>query len=50
MIHSKSHPTYNERQQTIIEMRELVLERYRGRIKETQHNEQVRAKVIEAYE
>ena len=29
MIHSKSHPTYNERQQKIIDMIDWVLEKYR---------------------
>ena len=40
MIYPKCHPTYNERQQKIIEMIDWTLERYRGRIKET-HKEQV---------
>ena len=29
MIHSKSHPTYNERQQKIIDMIDWVLEKYK---------------------
>jgi hypothetical protein len=40
MIHPKSHPTYNERHQKIIELIGWTLVKYRGRIKET-HNEQV---------
>ena len=40
MIHPKSHPTYNDRQQKIIEMIDWTLEKYRGRIKET-HKEQI---------
>jgi hypothetical protein len=35
------HPTYNERHEKIIEMIDWTLEKYRGRIKETQQNEQV---------
>ena len=30
MIHPKSHPTYNERQQKIIEMIDWVLEKYKA--------------------
>ena len=30
MIHPKSHPTYNERQQRIIEMIDWVLEKYKA--------------------
>ncbi|MDW3626967.1 MAG: hypothetical protein QOK72_10005 [Nitrososphaeraceae archaeon] len=42
MIHPKSHPTYNAHQQQIIELIDWTLEKYRGRIKETQqHKEQV---------
>ena len=41
MIHPNSHPTYNERQQNIIEMIDWTLEKYRASIKETQQNEQV---------
>jgi|SRR5215204_1636340 len=41
MIHPKSHPTYNERQQKIIEMIDWTLEKSRASIKKTQqHNEQ----------
>jgi hypothetical protein len=41
MIHPKSHPTYNERHQKIIELIDWTLERYRASIKETQQNEQL---------
>ena len=42
MIHPNSHLTYNERHQKIIELIDWTLEKYRGRIKETQQqNEQV---------
>jgi hypothetical protein len=41
MIHPNSHPTYNERHQKIIELIDWTLEKYGGRIKETQKNEQV---------
>ena len=41
MIHPNSHPTYNERHQKIIELIDWTLEKYRGRIKGTQQNEQV---------
>ena len=42
MIHPKSHPTYNERQQNIIDMIDQTWERYRARIEKTQqHNEQI---------
>jgi hypothetical protein len=41
MIHPNSHPTYNERQQNIIEMIDWTLEKYRASIKETRQNEQV---------
>jgi hypothetical protein len=40
MIHPKSHPTYNERQEKIIDLLDWTLEKYRTRIKDT-HNEQV---------
>ena len=30
MIHPNSHPTYNERQQKIIEMIDWVLEKYKA--------------------
>ena len=46
MIHPKSHPTYNERQQKIIEMIDWVLEKYKAgaNIKMTnQHNERTRS-------
>jgi hypothetical protein len=41
MIHPKSHPTYNERREKIIELIDWTLEKYRGRIKENQQKEQV---------
>ena len=47
MIHLNSHPTYNERQQKIIEMIEWVLEKYQagGNIKMTnQQNEEQEVK------
>jgi hypothetical protein len=41
MIHPKSHPTYNERHQKIIEMIDWTLEKYQVNMKKTQqHNEQ----------
>ena len=40
MIYPNCHPTYNERHQKIIELIDWILEKYRGRIKETQQNEQ----------
>ena len=46
MIHPSSHPTYNERQQKIIEMIDWVLEKYKTRanIKMTnQQNERTRS-------
>jgi hypothetical protein len=41
MIHPNSHPTYNKRQQNIIEMIEWVLEKYESNKENTQQNEQV---------
>ena len=41
MIYANCHPTYNERHEKIIELIDWILEKYRGRIKETQQNEQV---------
>ena len=41
MIHPKSHPTYNERQQKIIEMIDWVLEKYAGAVDTQNMNEQV---------
>src|SRR5215204_6175664 len=41
MIHPKSHPTYNERHEKIIELIDWTLEKYRARIKKTQQNEQI---------
>ena len=43
MIHSSSHPNYNERQQKIIEMIDLVLEKYKttaNKIKMNQQNDE----------
>jgi hypothetical protein len=41
MIHPKSHPTYNERQQKIIEMIDWTLEKYKANMEKTQQqNEQ----------
>ena len=50
MIHLNSHPTYNERQQKIIEMIEWVLEKYQagGNIKMTnQQNEEQEVIIID---
>ena len=50
MIHPKSHPTYNERQQKIIEMIDWVLEKYKAgaNIKMTNpHNEEQEVIIIE---
>jgi hypothetical protein len=42
MIHPKSHPTYNERQQKIIELIDGTLEKYKANSENTQQqNEQV---------
>jgi hypothetical protein len=41
MIHPNSHPTYNKRQQNIIEMIEWVLEKYKSNKENTQQKEQV---------
>ncbi len=43
MIHPNSHPTYNERQQKIIDMIDGVLEKYTAPVntKKNQQNEQV---------
>ena len=40
MIHPKSHPTYNERQQKIIEMIDWVLEKYNAAPNMKKINEQ----------
>ena len=37
MIHPKSHPTYNERQQKIIEMIDWVLEKYKANSQYTKY-------------
>jgi hypothetical protein len=42
MIHPKSHPTYNERHEKIIELIDWTLEKYKTNIEKTQqHNEQL---------
>ena len=41
MIHPKSHPTYNEHQQKIIEMIDWVLEKYKTAANTQKMNEQV---------
>ena len=41
MIHPSSHPTYNERQQKIIEMIDWVLEKYKAATNIQKINEQV---------
>jgi hypothetical protein len=42
MIHPKSHPTYNERHQKIIEMIDWTLEKYKMNMEKTQQqNEQL---------
>jgi hypothetical protein len=41
MIHTKSHPTYNERQQNIIEMIDWTLEKYKTTINTQKMNEQL---------
>ena len=41
MIHPSSHPTYNERQQKIIEMIDWTLEKYKTGINTQNMNEQV---------
>ena len=40
MIHPNSHPTYNERQQKIIEMIDLVLEKYKTTANKIKMNQQ----------
>ncbi len=41
MIHPNSHPTYNERQQKIIELIDWTLEKYKANKENAQQNEQV---------
>jgi len=41
MIHPNSHPTYNERQQNIIEMIDWVLEKYNAALNTQKMNEQL---------
>jgi hypothetical protein len=40
MIHPKSHPTYNERHEKIIELIDWTLERYRHNMENAQLNEE----------
>ena len=40
MIHPKSHPTSNERQQKIIELIDLVLEKYKTTANKIKMNQQ----------
>ena len=40
MIHPKSHPTYNERHQKIIEMIDWTLEKYRTNKENTQQEDE----------
>ena len=40
MIHPNSHPTYNERQQKIIEMIDWALEKYKAAVDTQKMNEQ----------
>ena len=41
MIHPKSHPTYNERHQKIIEMIDLTMDKYKTGVNTQKMNEQV---------
>ncbi|MGZ5548945.1 MAG: hypothetical protein ACXWFZ_13455 [Nitrososphaeraceae archaeon] len=41
MIHPKSHPTYNDRQQKIIEMIDLIMGKYKATANTQKMNEQV---------
>jgi hypothetical protein len=41
MIHPNSHPTYNERQQKIIEMIDWTLEKYKTKANNKKMNQQV---------
>jgi hypothetical protein len=41
MIHPNSHPTYNERQQKIIEMIDLTMDKYKTGVNTQKMNEQV---------
>ena len=41
MIHPNSHPTYNERQQKIIELIDWTLEKYKAATNTQKMNEQV---------
>ena len=48
MIHPKSHPTYNERQQKIIDMIDWALEKYKGAptVTNIQNNQQTEEAII----
>ena len=46
MIHPKSPPTYNERQQKIIEMIDWTLEKYKTGINKKMTNQQIEEQVI----
>ena len=48
MIHPKSHPTHNERQQKIIDMIDWTLEKYKGAVTVTniQNNQQTEEAII----
>ena len=41
MIHPNPHPTYNERQQKIIEMIDLTMDKYNASVNTQKMNEQV---------
>ena len=41
MIHPNSHPTYNERQQKIIEMIDLTMDKYKAAVNTQKMNQQV---------
>ena len=46
MIHPNSHPTYNERQQKIIEMIDWTLEKYKTGTNKKMTNQQIEEQVI----
>ena len=46
MIHPDSHPTYNERQQKIIEMIDWTLEKYKTGTNKKMTNQQIEEQVI----
>jgi hypothetical protein len=47
MIHPKSHPTYNDRQQKIIEMIDWTLEKYKETATNIQENQQNEEAIID---